>query len=270
MLTNIFVEQVIRAGRALDFFVFVVALIATIYYTWQAIQGKPQPLRELPQVAAISEGVDRAVETGMPIYVSPGDMAYLSGMYAPMTLAGMNVVRYTTRMAIQRGARVILPVPCNAETLPLLDGIFREVAVAEGKPETYRREDVIWFGPDQGHHSMGLTSVIAREGCACAIFNGACRGGGTNSPIGWAREYGGLVIGGTARLLHQGSWAMLSDYPCFMDDVYAMGAECSEDDVVKSAQVGGDLAKLVVLGMVVIFAALAIVLREPILDIFSM
>jgi glutamate synthase domain-containing protein 2 len=62
---------------------------------------------------------------------------------------------------------------------------------------------------------------------------------------------------------------MLSDYPCFMDDVYAMGAECSEDDVVKSAQVGGDLAKLVVLAMVIIFALAAIVVREPILDIFN-
>jgi hypothetical protein len=62
---------------------------------------------------------------------------------------------------------------------------------------------------------------------------------------------------------------MLSDYPCFMDDVFAMGAECSEDDVVKSAQVGGDVSKLVVLAMVVIFSFLAIVLREPILDIFT-
>jgi hypothetical protein len=268
MLISIFIQQ-IEAGKGLEFFVFFVTLAATLYYTWQAVQGNPQPLRDLPQVAAISEGVDRAVETGRPVYVSPGDMAYLEGMYAPMTLAGMNVVRYTTRLAVQRGARVILPVPCNAGTLPLLDGIFREVAVEEGRPETYRREDVIWFGPDQGHHSMGLTAVIAREGCACAIFNGACRGGGTNSPIGWAREYGGLVIGGTARLLHQGSWAMLSDYPCFMDDVYAMGAECSEDDVVKSAQVGGDLSKLVVLAMVIIFAIAAIVVRDPVLDIFN-
>jgi hypothetical protein len=268
MLMSILIQQ-IEAGKGLEFFVFFITLAATLYYTWQAVKGNPQPLRELPQVAAISEGVDRAVETGRPVYVSPGDMAYLEGMYAPMTLAGMNVVRYTTRLAVQRGARVILPVPCNAGTLPLLDGIFREVAVEEGRPETYRREDVIWFGPDQGHHSMGLTAVIAREGCACAVFNGACRGGGTNSPIGWAREYGGLVIGGTARLLHQGSWAMLSYYPCFMDDVYAMGAECSQDDIVKSAQVGGDLAKLVVLAMVIIFALAAIVVREPILDIFN-
>lgn len=62
---------------------------------------------------------------------------------------------------------------------------------------------------------------------------------------------------------------MLSDYPCFMDDVYAMGAECSQDDVVKSAQVGGDLSKLVVLAMVIIFALAAIVVREPVLDIFN-
>jgi hypothetical protein len=271
MLTlYIVVEQVLRDGRVVEFVVFSFTLLFTLYYLWQAVQGRPTPLRELPQVAAISEGVDRAVETGQPIYVSPGDMAYLEGMYAPMTLAGMNVVRYTTRLAIQRGARVILPVPCNAGTLPLLDGIFREVAVAEGKPETYRRDDVIWFGPDQGHHSMGLTSIIAREGCACAIFNGACRGGGTNSPVGWAREYGGLVIGGTARLLHQGSWAMLSDYPCFMDDVYAMGAECSQDDVVKSAQVGGDVSKLIVLAMVIIFSVLAIALGQPVLDVLNL
>lgn len=247
----------IATGRYTEFLIMVVTAIATYYFLWMAVRGKPQELREMPQIDAISDAVDRGVETGRPVYCSPGDMAYLSGMYAPMTIAGMNVIRYTARLAVRKGARIILPVPCNPEAMPLIDGIFREVCVAEGKPEAYKRDDVIYYGVDQSHHSMGLTATIAREGCAAAVFCGATRGGGTNSPAGWAREFGGIVIGGTARYLHQGSWAMLADYPAFMDDTNAMGAVASGDDVVKASLVGGDIVKLVIVAFVIVAIILA-------------
>jgi len=97
----------------------------------ESTQGKTQELRKMSQVDAISDVVDKAVEEGKPIYISPGDQAYLSGMYANMTITGMNVLRYTTRLAIQRGDESHIPDSSQPESLPLIDGIFKEVAVAE-------------------------------------------------------------------------------------------------------------------------------------------
>jgi len=250
-------SQIIATGKVAEFVVFIASAIAGIYYLWSAMKGKTQALRPMPQVDAISEGVDKAVEEGKPVYASPGDQAYLSGMYAPMTITGMNVLRYTAKLAIQKGARVIFPVPVNAESLPLIDGIFREVCVAAGKPEAYRREDVIYYGTEYSLHAMGLTATLAREGVSCYVEVGAITGGGSSTPAGWAREFGGLVVGGTARYLHQGTWAMLADYPMFMDDIFSAGAICSGDDVVKASLVGGDVVKLALVAITVLFAILA-------------
>ena len=257
--------SVIEAGKNVQFGIFIVMLIATIYYLQRALAGHNIEMRKMEQVDAISDAVDRAVEEGNPIYATPGNRAYLSGMFAPMTIAGMNAIRYTARLCVRRGARIILPSPVNPEALPLIDGIFREVATAEGYPDAYKREDVIFFGGDQNQYSMGFTGTIAREGVSGAVFCGATTGGGDNSPAGWVREYGGMVIGGTARVGHQGSWAMLADYPLFMDDIYGFGAICSENNVVRSSMIAGDLTKFIAVGLVLLGAILAAV-GLPMLD----
>jgi hypothetical protein len=131
--------------------------------------------------------------------------------------------------------------------------------VSEGKPQAYRREDVVYYGDQFAIHSFGIMGTIAREGCALYVEAGTTTGAGSASAVGWAREFGATTIGGTVRWANNGWWALLGDYPMIMDDVYAAGAICSEDELVKSSQVSGDLAKLalvviVILGVVVTLA----------------
>jgi hypothetical protein len=249
--------SLIEAGKNAQFGIFIIIAFAGFYYLWRALTGHRIEMRKMEQFVAISDVVDRAVELGRPMYATAGNRAYLAGMFAPMTIAGMNAIRYITRLCIRRGARIILPSPVNPEALPLIDGIFREAASAEGHPEAYNADDVIFYGGNQSQYSMGFTGTISREGVAGAVFCGATTGGGDNSPAGYVREYGGLVIGGTARYGHQGSWAMLGDYSLFMDDVYGFGAACSEDDVVRATMASGDLVKICLIGLAVILAILA-------------
>ena len=245
------------AGRFTELLFFLVALVATLIPLWLAIKGRKFPLRLLPQIAAISDGVDRAVETGKPIYITPGDAAYLSGQYAGMTMAGMNVLRYTARMAVQKGAaRVVFPVPGTPECLPLIDGIYREVCVAAGKPEAYRRENVIFFGTEFAH-SVAQAGMIQREGCGLYVEVGAVGGGGSAVPLSVAREMGGLIVAGTARYVNNGLLAVYADYCLFQEDIFAAGAYCSDDELVKTSQVGGDLLKILTIGIVLVLIVLA-------------
>ena len=250
--------SIIQSGKTVELLATVLIVATTLYYLWEASRGKVQELRKMPQVDAISDMVDKAVEEGKAVYITPGDTAYLSGMYANMTIAGMNVLRYTTRLCIRRGAKVTYPIPVNPESLPLIDGIYKEVAVAEGKPEAYRREALQYYANDWTSYTIGFTATLAREGVSGLVQVGASTGGGSSTPAGWAREFGGTVIGGTARWAHQGTWAMLADYPVFMDDIFAMGALCSEDNEVKASLVGGDVVKLVIMfGVTILFAIIA-------------
>lgn len=250
--------SIIASGKTVQFVIFLFTLVMMLVYLRSALQGNKHPLRRMRQVDAIEEGVERAVEQGKPVYVLAGYGA-LEGMFAPMTIAAMNVLRYTTRLAVRKNARIIFPI-ANSEHTSLVDGIYREVCVSEGKPEAYQRGLVRYRGDSW---VIAVIGDMLRDGVSCWVELGATSG---SMPEGaWAHVLGGLVIGGTQRILHQGTWAAYAHYPLFCEDVYAAGAICSDDEVVKSSLVAGDIVKLVMIGLLVVFTVLAVT-GLPVLD----
>ena len=255
-------------GRMAELVIFVIIAAATLYYLWSAIKGKVVELRPLPQFDAISDGVDKAVEEGHPVYITIGGYAYLSGLYATMAIAGLNVLRYTLRLAIRRGATVHLPVPRQPEAYALIDGIYREVSVSEGKPEAYVMDNVQFYGSNEAYYT-GIAGWIARDGCSLYLMIGAAGGGIDTIPVHWAYQAGAMRIGGTPRWPHQGTFTMLNDYPLWMDDVYALGARCSEDPIVVSTQGGADVGKFILVVMLVVTAIL-VAAKQPIVAWLNM
>jgi hypothetical protein len=228
------------------------------WYLYDGIRGKPHPLRRIGQFAALSDGVDRAVEEGKPVFPTVGGYAYLSGLYSTMTIAGLNVTRYLTQLAVRRGAELRFAIPIQPEVQPLVDGIYREVCIAEGKPEAYKRENVQYFGNTANNYFVGVDGWLARDGCSLYVMVGAAGGGIDTGPIFFARYWGAVTIGGTPRWPHQGTWTILCDYPLHMDDCYALGALCSGDPVVISNQSSADIAKLIVLALTILGAILTL------------
>lgn len=244
-------------ARLTELLFTLVAVIATYYYLVQAMRGKILPLRLLPAVAAISDGVDKAVEEGKPVFVSPGNLAYLSGVYAPMTVAGMNLARYTARLCVRKGARIVLPVPTNPETFPLIDGIFREVCVSEGKPEAYHREDVRYYGSGELVFALGIGRDIWIEGCSLMIAVGA-NSTAEKYTMGIAYLNGALIIGGTQRWYHNATNAVEADYPLFSEDCYAAGSYATGDNVIASTWYGNDVFKLAIMIAIIVTVVLTI------------
>lgn len=250
--------SVIEQGRITDLLFCVVSFSAILWYIWQALQGKEMRLRQMEQVDAIEDGVDRAVEENRPVYVEPGCLVFLSGTRAPIAINGMNVLRYTTRLCVRKGARVILPVPFNPEVYPLIDGIFREVAVAEGHPEAYKPEDVRFYGGTEASFSVGASTDIARTSASLVVMVGST----TSSEIymsGVALSEGATVIYGNTLYALMGAAACMAHYSMFGDDVFGAGAICSGDNEVRSTMFGGDLTKLIIVALILISAILAAV-----------
>lgn len=247
---------IIEQGRITELIFFILSAVIVWYHVLSASRGKLYPLRMLPQVQAISEGIDRSIELGRPVFATPGNLAYLSGLYAPMTINGMNIVRYTARLCVRKGARILLPVPFNPEAQPLIEGIFRQVTVEEGKPEAFNRDDIRYYGGSEIAFMVGSgADVMAYQPGLCIMV------GATSSAeiymAGAALTVGAMVIGGTPRYVHQATWACMADYPLFCDDIYAAGALCSEDNEVMASIVGGDIVKLIIMAGIVVFMILA-------------
>lgn len=248
--------SILEAGRVTDLVFCIISFAAISWYLWQATQGKEMKLRTMEQVEAIEDGVDRAVEENRPVYVEPGCLVFLSGTRAPIAINGMNVLRYTARLCVRKGARVILPVPFNPETYPLIDGIFREVAVSEGVPEAYRPEDVRYYGNTEASFSVGASTDIARTSASLVVMVGST----TSSEIymsGVALSEGATVIYGNTLYALMGAAACMAHYSMYGDDVFGAGAICSGDNEVRSTMLGGDLTKLIIVALILISAILA-------------
>jgi hypothetical protein len=235
--------SLIQEGKIVEAILTFTTIAMTMIILNRASAGKSIPIRWMSQIDAMGDGVNKALEEGKPVFVTVGCYAYLSGIYAAMTIAGLNVTRYIAKLCVGKGAEVRFPISKQPECLPIIDGIYREVCVSEGKPEAYVRDNVQYFG---GHgYSTGISGWVAREGCSLYVMVGAL--GGTSADVDglcFAKMSGALSTGGTGRWAHQGTWAVLTDYPMFTDDIYAVGALCAEDEVMQSTIAGGDFVKI--------------------------
>lgn len=225
--------------------------IPTLYFIARAMSGKIEELRRMPFVDAISEAVDRAVEQGKPVYMAPGGSANLQGIYAVMTLSGLNVMKYASRLCYERGATPKSFSP-GTDLRTTIEQIFQQSAATAGHPERYDPADILWYGTGWAA-SMGQMGDMTRYGASAYIDIGA---GSPNLTVAYSRDLGAITIGGGARYLHQGSYALCCDYPLFMDDVYAAGSYCSDDLINKSSLTGGDIAKLILIVVILGGAAL--------------
>jgi hypothetical protein len=172
----------IKEGAGWIAIFFAVTVIDVVYHTWRASQGMGLDLRMLAPVEAISDGIDRCKEMGRPLYLTIGCYAELSGLYAPMTISAINIQRYASRLAIRRDVETWFMIPMIPEAMPLVDGIYREVCVAEGKPEAYKRDHVQWFGQLEAGYSTGAAGVAGRIRAGTAICAGALSGTGDIAP----------------------------------------------------------------------------------------
>jgi hypothetical protein len=247
----------LREGRLFETALVLIVVALTLYFLREALKGKTWEFRRLAALDAISDGVDRAVETGRPVFMSLGAYAYLSGLFAAMTIAGVNIMRHTYRLSVRKGAEPLFMLPNNPEVAPLIDGVYREVAVAEGKPEAYKRENIFYFGNDEPAYRSGILNLLAAKPPACYVLMGAVTGTGDSIALWSTRSMDTLLIGGQARHTHQ-AYMVAFDYGLYLSDVYSAGAILSNDSQMLSTLLAGDVFTWVVIAIGIVGVVLGL------------
>ena len=237
--------MVLKSGRILDLVLFAVFLIATYYYYQLIKKGNPLPsIRTIPALNAINEGVGRAVETGKMVFFEPGRGGLTRGTEVPMSIAAMNVLRYTSRLCARLGAKLQFGAIVT-EIIPLAEGIVEESYRIEGKIDDYNRDMVRYYGSAPGGN-MEQASQMVQEGCACCITVGAF----TTSVLillGASAKSGAICIGGTGRWIMMYAFGIAADYILIMEDIYAASAIISEDPSAISSLAISDIIKITVI-----------------------
>jgi hypothetical protein len=240
-------------------------IVGVLYYSiYTALKGKIFEMRRMPVLDAVEDGIDRAVEMGRPVFHSLGAYAYLSGQFVAMTISGVNLMRYSMRSCVRKDATIRFCLPCNPEVGPLIDGIYREVCVAEGKPEAYNRHDIYYFGNDEAAYRAGLLNLLAEDPPASYTLCGAVTGTGDTIATYAARSLGSMVIGGQCRHTHQGIF-LAFDYYMPLADNYAAGVIVGEDQVRIATLWASDVVSYLALIMIIV-SLVAAFAGAPILD----
>lgn len=247
---------ILQDGRIMDLLLFIILSGSMYYYIDKIRTGKPLPkIRSLAAFNAIEEGVGRAVETGKMVFVESGFATLTRGQFAPMTMAGMNVLRHTARLCAERDATLQFGAT-GTEILPLAQGIIEEAYKVAGKGDEYREDMVQYFG--QGFAgNMSEASYMVEKGCACLVMVGAFS---TSCLVllGASRRSGAIAIGGTGRWIMMYAFGIAADYIFILEDIYAAGALASGDTTVITTLAVEDILKALVLVLSILGSVLAL------------
>ncbi len=233
---------------------------ATYFYNQKASRGeiKASDLREIPAIAAITEGVGKSVEENKPVHYAMGASGgQLYSNLVSMTLVALAFLNYIAKLCAKYEAKLIVHMPYQAESIPLIEAMVREGYKLEGKSELYQPSCLRYYGQGALSWTQSITASYDQEGVglnlSIGIFYSDC-------PISleMAKIKGGMNVGGTGRWIMVYCFAMMCDYVFLGQEIYVAGAIISENPLMLAGVWIEDAGKFYSLLLLVIGLAAAL------------
>ena len=241
----------LEPNRIVEFLWLVMMIVTVWYYLRRAQQNKPMPsIRQMPAVAAIEEGVGRSLEMGKPVHFTMGsDGAPLTGSGVSTTIAALGVLRYAARACARLGPRLIVHLPSQAYSIPLLEGVVREAYLEAGKPELFQRGDMHYYGYLTAAFTPGVYESYVRDGVGLLIHAGSIIT--YEFPLLEAATImGAMTIGGTPRWTATYLFALACDYMFIGEELLAAGAQITGNKFLISGLASEELWKFLALALI--------------------
>jgi len=260
----------IVSGTYLDLVLLI--FLAAVSYIELVKASKPEYkpfMRKIPAIEAITEGVGKSVEENKPVHYAMGASGgQLYSNLVSMTLTALAMLNYIAKLCARYGARLIVHMPYQSESIPLIEAITEEGYKHEGKPEMFKREDLRYYGTGALTWTQGVTASFAEEGVGLnleiGIFYSDC-------PISleMAKIMGGMNVGGTGRWIMVYAFAMMCDYVFLGEEIYTAGAIVSENALMLSGVIIEEWGKYFVFALTAI-GLILLVFGANVASIFSM
>jgi len=241
----------IESGRFISFISIVIMFAAVYFMLRRAEKGKVPYIRRIPALDAIDEAVGRATELGKPVLCHMGQTsAGLRGEWAGAILAGISIMAYVASLCARLGARLIV-APAYPEALPLVTETVRDRYIAEGNPEDFREDDIMFFSNQQFPWATGVMGTMEREKPAAHIGVGPFHGESLIIAESGARVKAMSILG-TPRKSQIPFFIACCDYTLIGEEVYAAGAYLSKDPGQIGTISGQDWIKVAVITLMIL------------------
>jgi hypothetical protein len=245
-----------------------IAILAAAY--WTKLTGKVPYIKRSPAVEMIDKAMARAVETGRPVHFTLGPGSTYAGNQAANTFAGLTALDYIARAVARLKARIFITV-CKSVTLPAIDQVMTAAYVAEGVPQDYNRESVVYYlGEEVDAYNAAILGIFGRERPAVNIVGAAASGSAGPVLTGMGAYVGAMQIGLSAAQSEDVVFPICMDYATIGDEHFAVAAYLSKDPALLGGLLGLDIVKIIAIATFVIITISALIGNTWLLDIFKM
>lgn len=228
----------------------------------RARKGAEFFIRRIPGIDAIDEAIGRSVELGRPMSFTTG----LTRMSA-LLYACLGVLRYVGRKAAIFGSRLF--VPCSdPEALVLSDATLQNAYRAENKYASYNPAMLRFLSEEQFAYASGYQGLIHREKVSGAFLFGHFAAESLILAEA-GQQIGAIQVAATTSPEQIPFFLTTCDYTLIGEELYASSAYLSRDPIQTGSLRGQDLAKCVVLLLIILgivqatYLSVADQLKEP-------
>jgi len=225
-----------------------------LLHIFRAKRGKVPSVRRIASIDAVEESVGRATEMGRPVLYSPG-IGRLDNM---MTIAALSVLRFVAERCARFLVRVIVPI-FEPVVVSAAGDTLREAFRTAGVPERFDSSDIQFLSKDESAYAMGVTGLMRSERVAAGFYFGSF--GYESLLIAEAGNRQGLIqVAATADFFQIPFFICACDYVLIGEELYAASAYLSQDPLQVGALAGQDVAKAILLLLLLsgVIAAMAL------------
>jgi hypothetical protein len=235
-------------GQALLFLSVSLVILAAILLSRR---GRQLFIRRIPGLSAIDESIGRATEMGRPILFTFG-LAWID----IVSMQALAILSHIARLAARFGNRLIVPM-ADVPLYTLAEEVCREAYAAEGKPEAFNPDDIIFLSDQQFAYAAGVIGLMHREKVATAFYFGYFYA--ESLLLAESGQIAGAVqVAGTPATTQIPFFMVATDYTIIGDEYFAGSAYLSREPTLVGSLVGQDVGKGIMLLLIVAGTVLAV------------
>ncbi len=251
-----------RTERTNALLLFVFFASAVVGYIAVAKRGVQLYIRKIAGLDAIDEAVGRATEMGRKVLYIPGIMSVDN----IQTVASMSILGYVAERTATYGTQLEVP---NKDPLVLATAreVVKEAYLKAGRPDLFHEDMVNYVTYDQFAYTAAIQGLMTRERPATNFLIGSFY---AESLImaETGNAAGAIQVAGTAELAQLPFFVVACDYTLIGEELYAASAYLSREPLILGSIKGQDLAKLVLIGLIVLGVVLSSVGLSSFADFF--
>lgn len=215
------------------------------YYISRAKKNYDISVRRIPGIDAIDEAIGRSVELGRGISFTSG----LTGI-SPLLYACLGSLRYIARRSAVYRSRFF--VPCSdPEALALTQATVQNAYKAESRGSSYEPSSIRFLSEDQFAYAAGYMGLTHRENVGAAFLFGHFAAESLILAEA-GQQIGAIQVAATTDAAQVPFFITACDYTLIGEELYAAGAYLSKDPVQTGSLRGQDIAKSVIVGLVLL------------------